>query len=613
MGQSKSLTYINELIANIETFQIKVERFTSKPEKWVYRVYLDENIFNLDKLIHNLISENEVKNKKIIKKNPWRPNKKLAYSKSLHNKTDNNLINELDFKATTIRDNIVNAYDVLLFISKLIRKYIDMILAAKETRYDNIEIMIYSNPDLQIHLGTDSKKAISGLMATYGTMMRFHPCIDKDVRAVIMRNCSLNLTPLDLIIQNYWLEALHDKEFMEYVNTTYDFTADSNSQYRGEWYKTIYNDSRNTKHTRASKIRHFGYDRAMAGAISVKLNSNGYNTYKHYSNVFIKLYHKIQDSLSKSGTIFYLQENEKLYSYGIDEALIHFMFPDLRSGSYRHKDIKNPQGLENKTFALELDRGNVSTCHKCDKKSFDTMLDSALGKLPVKKIDNDKETDKKTDKTIKKTIKKINKADTLCCLNNIYMRDTGFYNLNFKINDSFHMGDILSSLRALPFYKLKINSWYMPQLSLYSNVLDSIMFINKYHFALKDKHNIPKSVRRTKKISSTGNDIGNMGGGTSDNSTMSTNKKQEQIKTTDKHLVLCNVRNPNINQEIKKYLEGVKLAYHLDNFYPILIYPKQVNILSYYPENNAKDKKNQKTISIHKMLELVKHKHGFVL
>ncbi len=78
---------------------------------------------------------------------------------------------------------------------------------------------------------------------------------------------------------------------------------------------------------------------------------------------------------------------------------------------------------------------------------------------------------------------------------------------------------------------------------------------------------------------------------------------------TDQHLVLCNARNPNINHEIEKYLKCVKSAYHPDNFYPILIYPKQVNILSYYNE----DKKNQKTISIHKMLELVSHKHGFVL
>jgi len=614
-GNSRSLTYINELIANIETFQMKVARFTSNPEKWVYRVYLDETIFNLDKLIHNLIPTDEIKNKKTTKKHRrWRGH--LVYWKSLHNKTNNNLINELDSKATAIRNNIVNAYDVLLFISKLMRKYIDMILAeSKSTRYDNIEIMTYSNPDLQIHLGTDREKAISGLMDTYGTLMRFHPLLDKTARAVIMRNCSHNLTPLDLITQNYWLEALPEKEYMEYVDINYDFTADRNLPFRGEWYKTMYNDSSNAKHTRASKIRHFGYDRVMAGLISAKLNSNGYNTSENYIQVFDKLYHKMQESLSSGGSIFHLLEKETLYTYGIDEAVINFIFPELRSGSYRHKDVKNPPGLENKTFALELINGYASTCHKCDKKEFNTMLDSVLGELPNKNTDKDKDKDKETNKSLDKTKKnkKTDKADTLCCLNNIYMRDTGFYNLQYKITDFFHMESILGSLRALPFHKLKINSWYMPQLS-FGNVLEGIMFINKYTFALRDKYNIPRNIKRTKKFSSAGDDMDYMGGGSNDEKSAG---KPKIIKRTDKHLVLCNVRSKNIDIEIEKYLAGIKVAYHSNNFYPVLIYPNRMNILSYYPEDKLEDKleykKNQKTISIHKMLDLVKDKHRFIL
>lgn len=602
-NESKSLTYINELIANIETFQMKITRFTSHPEKWVYRVYLDETIFNIEKIAQHLFPDNQIKDKKHTKK-IW--NGHLIYQKPLHNKTNNNLINELNSKITAIRNNIINAYDVLIFISKLFRKYIDMILESGDSRYDNIEIMTYSNPDLQIHLGTDNSKFISGLADTYGTLMRFHPCLDKDARAVIIRNCSHNLTPLDLIIQNYWLEALPALEYMEYVDTTYDFTADRDLPFRGEWYKTLYNDSSNTKQIRANKIRHFGYDRVMAGLISAKVNGSGYNTSGHYARVFDKLYGKMQESLSSGGSIFHLLEAETLYTYGIDEAVINFIFQDLRSGTYRHKDVKNPPGLANKTFALELINGSTRSgaCYKCDKKKFEIQLDNVLGKLP-----SSKET-KKTGKT--KTNKSNDKLVSRCCLNDVYMRDNGFYNLDYKITDFFNMEHILASLRALPLYKLKINSWQVSKLT-FSNVLEGIMFINKYNFALRDKSNIPGTIRRTKKKE----DQLAMNGGISSSATNKIEESKPESKSqskkvkkeVDRHLVLCNVRSKNLDKEVAKYLAGVKEAYSVENFYPILIYPHILNIFSYYPEN----KKYQKTISFNKMLDLVKDRHGFII
>ena len=486
----------------------------------------------------------------------------------------------------------------------------------------NIEIMTYSNSDLQIHLGSDHDKTISGLIATYGTLMRFHPCLDKDARAVIMRNCSHNLTPLDLIIQNYWLESLPTLEYMEYVDITYDFTGDyRNVEMREQWYKVFFDNASNTKHTRAGKIRHFGYDRVMAGLISTKLNSNGYDTSAHYSQVFTKLYSKMQESLSSSGSnVFQKLKNEALYTYGIDEAVINFIFPDLRSGSYRHKDIENPKGLLNKTFAIEvINGGSASACHKCDKKGFETMLDNSLGKLPVKPNKHKKPSRASISKdSISKGSNSKddtgNKADSSCCLIDIYMRDTGFYNLQYKITKFFHMENTLGSFRALPFYKLKMNSWYMSTLTI-SNILEGIMFINKYTFALRDKYNIPMTIRRAKKIYNNPANSNMSGGDSGSNSkedkakTLEKQKKPKITKKIDKHLVLCNVRSTNIDNEIEKYLAGVKAAYASDNFYPILIYPNRMNILSYYP----KDKPSHKTISIHKMLELVKHKHGFNL
>jgi hypothetical protein len=57
-------------------------------------------------------------------------------------------------------------------------------------------------------------------------------------------------------------------------------------------------------------------------------------------------------------------------------------------------------------------------------------------------------------------------------------------------------------------------------------------------------------------------------------------------------------------EEVKKYLDGCKEAYHKDNFYPILMYPDNLKILTY--TGNYK-------ISINKILNPVKHKHNFIL
>lgn len=596
-NSSRNLNYINKLIENIETFAMKTSRFTSHPEKWVYRVYLDETILNLENNIHNIIPGVELKNSNYITK------KINQLSKPLRNKSNNNLILEIDDASTQIRYNMISAYNILFFIGKLMKKYINMILESKDNSYDNIEIMTYSNSELKIYLDNNVNKPISGLIETYGTLMRFHPCIDEDVQAVIMRNCSHNLTPLDLIIQNYWLESLPTLEYMEYVDINYDFTVDRQVPVRGEWYKIFYNNSSNIKHTRARKMRHFGYDRIMAGLISVKVNIRG-NT--HYKDVFNKLYEKMQESLSGSGNVFHLLELKTLYTYGIDEAVLHFIFPDLRSGSYRHKDIINPPGLKNKTFALKIINGNSSTCNKCDKKVLINQLNNALGTLS--------KSNKPITLTKKKSPKnKIDKKQSTCCLNDIYIRDSGYYNLGYKITEGFELDRIIASLRALPLYKLKINTWEIPALT-FTNVLEGIMFINKYTFALRDGTNIPRNVLRTKTIKQTSNYNNKMTGRnimteTKTKTKTSTKTKEKLTKMIDKHLILCNVRSKNINKEIEKFIEGIKKAYSIDNFYPILIYPKKIQILSYYPL--TKDKNKSKTISFNNMLELITHKHGF--
>lgn len=596
----RNLDYINNLIANIETFDMKVQRFTSNPEKWVYRVYLDETIFHLTEIIENILNPHDLKQRQ--KKTKTRRFKNIRhYSKSLKDKSNNEIIDELDAIYTMTRNNIINNYEILIFIEKLMTKYIDIITSSKDSKYANIEIISYTSHDYSISKLSDSHKYITGLIETYGTLFRFHPCQDKDASVVIMRNCSHILTPLDIMIQNYWIERETNLEFMEYFDKKYDFTADSDLSLRKEWYETFYNSAKNTKQEKINKIRHFGYDRVMAGLISCKINGK-YHTAEHYASVFENLYKKMQDSIGNEKLPFVKLNKIDLFTYGIDEAVINYIFPTLRSGSYRLKDIKNPENLVENTFAIKLfNRECLSSCNNCNKPEF---LD-----LITRKLGSEKEEDKS--KNITPTDKKIKRQDKQCCLNDIYMKDSKFYNMPGieKINKTTPLIWDLDKLRTLPFKKLDMNTWRIPNISIMV-VLGSVIFINKYNFALRYNQNIPKSIKRsfTRSLSNN-NNIDNAansnkpmdGGSIKHNSKKAVKAKKYKVEI-DKHLIICNVKNKNLDKEVNKYLSGVKDAYSPDNFYPVLIYSAKLTVFTYT---------NSHYISINKILEPVKFKHGF--
>ena len=97
-----------------------------------------------------------------------------------------------------------------------------------------------------------------------------------------MRNVSHNMTPLDIIIQNYWI-VNSDKEFMEYVDTDYEFINRGRPYNKYHWYNTLYNKNSNDKETRCKKIKHFNYDRVMAGLISCKIGNSTNNISNNYN------------------------------------------------------------------------------------------------------------------------------------------------------------------------------------------------------------------------------------------------------------------------------------------------------------------------------------------
>ena len=56
------ISYITELLKNIESFQTKIDKYTRPGNTWIYRVYLDNIIYKFDEILVNLQSKTNVNN-----------------------------------------------------------------------------------------------------------------------------------------------------------------------------------------------------------------------------------------------------------------------------------------------------------------------------------------------------------------------------------------------------------------------------------------------------------------------------------------------------------------------------------------------------------------------
>ena len=620
----KSFEYLDGLIQNIETFNMKVKQFTTNPDKWIYRIYIDEFVLNIKSVMDTIMNGNLKKKYKIIK-------------------TDDDYINELDKNIKQITNNINSNYNIFVFIQNLLTKYFKLITESRDEKYKNIEIFTYNNDNAKYKLYSNPDINISGEIATYGTLFRFHSILDTKASVVIMRNCSHNMTPLDIIIQNYWIEK-SDKEFMEYVATDYGFVHRwQNIEY---WYKTLYNKKTNDKKTRSKKIKHFNYDRVMAGLFGCKIgrtnsssNRNNYNTHKYYQNIFNELNHKLVESKifinnknSKTSNHKYNNTKNSIikYDYGVDEAIIQFIFPNLRKVSYRNNFKKNnPDNTVQHTFAIKMENKiNVHNCNKCDKATKKQL--NIIKKKKTKKnkknknnkiiLDNETKDSKdgKDDKAIKNDKEKSNcnmKTLTNCRLYDIYKDDKNKYNMpnyvidNFK--DNYTSYDI-KYLRALPFVILNENTWEIQNLPM-SLLISSIMFKNIYNFALKtyiskyDKY-LPYFIKDSltkKKDDKKDEKEKNEKKDEKDDKKKDDDDDDDNDKNKldDPYLVLCSLKKKNL--DIDKFLEHLPIAYNENNFYPVIFYPKKLTLLNYTKLNN--------TILFKKMLEPINNKHKLKL
>jgi len=534
---NKTFKYIDELIANIESFQMKINRFTTNPTKWIYRVYIDDTIFKLKQIIDKKFQETNLANSNIKE----------------------------------INANIEKNKNKLLYIYLLLTTYIDEIIKSKIYKYIQIEIYTYSNDNIKYKLINNDKSNISGHIATFGTLIRYHPLTDSRIGYCIMRNCSTNFGPLDIMIQNYWINIKKTK-YMEYKIFQYSFLNFKNMNTTNKYaikYMKIYEKNINS----SNNIR-FG-----AGLISVKLNSNEFTNYITTFNSIKETY--IDIKLNSNNNKY--KNNKNKYEYGIDELFIKKIFPDLVSYmdvfsielSSKPVNSNICDTIVNKNVITPTEKKNETKLLYCNlpKLLFGVKLFNTI--LTQSQITNEKQI-----KLSEGNINMINED-----LEDIYELDTQYKDIYNYIGTK-----LLYNINTFPISEL-------PEMA----ILKSFDYDIKYNFYFEKINNIMIRIL-----------INNLGSD-SDSDTYY-DKIFNVIKLDISNI--SDISDKKLLKTVKTYMDTLEIAFSLENFKPLIIYPKKFNLYTNDKNKSSNESSNisKKSITIHDLiLDLPKHNLTFEL
>lgn len=286
-----TINYLLGFISTIETFNTKIQYYTTNPNKWLLRIYIDADLLNPDTF------------------------SKYSFTKITKNNIDHN---------NSIRKYVENAYDydlINFFIYGLFFTYITKVLTSSDTKYNNVEIYSFNNENVKKHATTKSGNniAISNHYESYGMLMRFHPLTDSRIGYCIIRNMSNPITILDLRFQNSWIER-NETDYFAYKPARYRDIPKIISYYKSKF----------------SDLYNFQGLTLPGGLISIK------TTAKH--DIFTFKLETVRTRIIDDA------ENppEIKYNYGADEYILHFLIDGFQQSiaivgleSYQAYNTKN--------------------------------------------------------------------------------------------------------------------------------------------------------------------------------------------------------------------------------------------------------------------------------
>ena len=371
------------------------------------------------------------------------------------------------------------------------------------------------------------------------------------------------------MIQNYWIEV-NKLEFMEYIIQEYDFIKmmlENRKTPTLKLFKTIYESNNNSnivyqnRKTSLDKSE-FISNRVAAGLCSIKLMNN--------HNEYLQLLNKFKER--------YIDKNdfENKYRYGIDEIIIRYLVPYFRNGYTRNKT-------------------NNNMLNSYLSKKSQTLKNKTLNNIKRKRtaINNNQRTF-----AIQFSNKGVNTCINVECngtcdyRDDKYMSNCSLTNLIFGVKDATQFKNILDILDS--------------QYGKIYNFIGTLLLENINTFPLNELPvmAILKSFDYKKKYCFIPNEFKHI---MIPNELEDKNNDKNNNKNNDKSVIFVKVIldiESNYEQSVDNYLSNIGIAYSLNNFKPLIIYPKKIVLFDRI--------KNDKSIPIENIFSILsKHNLTF--
>ena len=321
-------------------------------------------------------------------------------------------------------------------------------------------------------------------------------------------------------------------------------------------------NSKSNKHINTSiDSHHFLYNRVFGGLLSININTKTHDYYIKRFNTFTTKY------INNTFTDF---NNNKKYKYGIDEAIILYIIPNIRP-KILFSNTKNSNTKKSNTTKSNTKKSNTTNSNT--PKLLSSFSLKLVNSSSCKGICNGEElprSDCVEDNTIKDN----------CDLSDIYMNlfnfkkiiGGGWHNVNSFINFGFNPLTVLSNqypkiynfLGSLPFKEME---YYKVNTLTEFSILKGIDYNIKYIFAIKEEKYEENYIYH--------ND---------DNSLYLLYKKLLSLLNKGTTIDYCTLveldistRNT-IDSSVVVFLENLETAYSKTNFKPLIIHPANLTL-----------------------------------
>jgi hypothetical protein len=272
----KTYFYLSGMVKLVETFQERINNSGLKNQGWMLFIYYD-SMFDVDS----------------------------SYNNSVYTPTRNN-----NNTNTEIKTNYDSNKEQLKQLLQLYKNYLKIIRLNTGGKYSFVKLYSFNCSGI-----TRKGKGYLGHPSTFGSMVRFMPMFDPQIKRMFCINISHAISPRLCYLISEWVVS--EKLLLTKENNGYNIY---NYQNIGHSIESIF----------GIKLADLFNPRIPAGLFGIYKNQN-ISIIDNRLDIFYK---KINYLIEKYNS----RENSKVFVYGIDEILLGFIFKEL--GSTSNSEIK---------------------------------------------------------------------------------------------------------------------------------------------------------------------------------------------------------------------------------------------------------------------------------